>query len=324
MAATAARIVVEDLSKRYGALEAVRGVSFSVAPHEVFGFLGPNGAGKTTTIQMLATLLPPSGGRAAIDGLDVVRQRGQVRQRIGLVFQDPTLDERLTGWENLKFHGLLYGLSSREVRERAGPLLEMVGLSDRVGDLVRTYSGGMKRRLELVRGLLHHPKVLFLDEPTVGLDPQTRHQLWEHVVTLARERDTAVFMTTHYMDEAEHCDRVAIMDHGRIVALDSPEALKRQLGQEVIVLEPAAGDAELAGRLQRELGYPVEVQGREVWIHTPDAGAELARVVTLVGRVRRVEVRRPSLEDVFLHLTGRAIREEGPQPPGRLWRRRGA
>ncbi|MDI3298078.1 MAG: ATP-binding cassette domain-containing protein [Bacillota bacterium] len=304
-------IAVEQLEKRYGPVEAVRGVTFTVRAEEVFAFLGPNGAGKTTTIKILATLLDPSGGRASVAGHDVVRERGRVREAIGIVFQDPTLDERLTAMENLIFHGLLYGLSARQVRERAEPLLRLAGLEERAQSLVRTYSGGMKRRLELVRGLIHTPRVLFLDEPTVGLDPQSRAQMWQLIRELPRNYGVTVFMTTHYMDEAEYADRIAIMDHGRIVALDTPDGLKRQVASDIIVVEADAPPAEpgWADGLDLELRGSVprfEIRCRE-------ADRVLARVVEAFGGgVRRVEVRRPTLDTVFLTLTGREIRDEAP------------
>jgi ABC-2 type transport system ATP-binding protein len=305
------RIVVENLVKRFGTIEAVRGVTFSVRPREVFGFLGPNGAGKTTTIKMLATLLAPTSGKLYIEGLDVVRQRQEVRRIIGLVFQDPTLDDRLTAWENLMFHGLLYGLSQAETRRRAMPLLEMVGLAERANSLVRTYSGGMKRRLELVRGLIHTPKVLFLDEPTVGLDPQTRSQIWEHIQQLSREHDTTVFVTTHYMDEAEHCERTAIMDHGQIVALDTPEHLKQLLGHEEIRLTVRKEALFDRPRWEDRLGQRFSGNGPDLIFKTHDAGADVTRIVEVIGpSIQRIEIKRPTLEDVFLHLTGRQIREE--------------
>ncbi|MCL6563512.1 MAG: ATP-binding cassette domain-containing protein [Firmicutes bacterium] len=305
------RIVVENLVKRFGTIEAVRGVSFSVRPREVFGFLGPNGAGKTTTIKMLATLLVPTSGKLYIEGLDVVRQRQEVRRIIGLVFQDPTLDDRLTAWENLMFHGLLYGLSQAETRRRAMPLLEMVGLADRANSLVRTYSGGMKRRLELVRGLIHTPKVLFLDEPTVGLDPQTRSQIWQHIQQLSHEHDTTVFVTTHYMDEAEHCERTAIMDHGQIVALDTPEHLKQLLGHEEIRLTVRKEALHERPRWEDRLGQRFSGSGPDLIFKTHDAGADVTRIVEVIGpSIQRIEIKRPTLEDVFLHLTGRQIREE--------------
>jgi len=223
-------IQVVDLVKRFGALQAIRGISFQVKEGELFGFLGPNGAGKTTTINILCTLLTPTSGRAFVAGHDVVQYPTEVRRSIGIIFQDPSLDERLTALENLKFHAMLYHLPRKKTGERMEMLLDMVGLSERRHDLVKTFSGGMKRRLEIVRGLLHYPKVLFLDEPTLGLDPQTRNHIWNYIKELREKERLTLFLTTHYMEEADPCDRIAIMDEGRIVALDTPAALKQRVG----------------------------------------------------------------------------------------------
>lgn len=223
-------INVERLVKHFGPLQAVRDVTFTVREGEFFGFLGPNGAGKTTTINILCTLLTPTQGKAVVAGYDVEEQPNKVRQSIGIIFQDPSLDERLTAFENLRFHAMLYRIPWRQARERMEMLLEMLGLAERAKDLVRHFSGGMKRRLEIVRGLLHHPKVLFLDEPTLGLDPQTRSLIWTYVRDLQKKEGLTLFLTTHYMEEADQCDRIAIIDHGKIVGLDVPLALKRTLG----------------------------------------------------------------------------------------------
>ena len=222
-------IQVENLVKCFGALKAVRDISFQVREGELFGFLGPNGAGKTTTINILCTLLTPTSGKALVAGHDVVQYPTEVRRSIGIIFQDPSLDERLTALENLKFHAMLYHLPRKKTAERMEMLLEMVGLSERRDDLVKTFSGGMKRRLEIVRGLLHYPKVLFLDEPTLGLDPQTRNHIWNYVRELRQKEGLTLFLTTHYMEEADQCDRIAIMDEGKIIALDTPAAFKQRL-----------------------------------------------------------------------------------------------
>jgi ABC-2 type transport system ATP-binding protein len=224
-------IRVENLVKRFGEVTAVDDVSFEVRRGEVFAFLGPNGAGKTTTIKMLTTLLRPTSGRLEFDGLDPVAQRDEVRRRFGVVFQDPSLDQELTAWENMEIHGVLYGVPRRERRERAEGLLKLFELWERRASLVKTFSGGMRRRLEIARGLLHTPKVLFLDEPTLGLDPQSRNQMWAHVKKLNETDHVTVFLTTHYMDEAERvADRIAIIDHGRLVATGSSAELKEQTG----------------------------------------------------------------------------------------------
>jgi ABC-2 type transport system ATP-binding protein len=237
-------VVVEGLSKKYGDIEAVKGIDFEVAPGEVFGFLGPNGAGKTTTISMLCTLIRPTSGTATVAGQDIVRDRDEVRRNIGLVFQDPTLDVYLTAEQNLRFHGELYGLPKAAMAERIGQVLEMVDLTDRKDSKVDTFSGGMRRRLEIARGLLHSPRVLFLDEPTVGLDPQTRAAIWGYINQLRESEDITIFLTTHYMEEAEYCDRIAIIDAGQIAVLDTPEHLKASVGKDRVRI--VTGDDEAA------------------------------------------------------------------------------
>src|SRR3954449_12504933 len=244
-------IEVEELRKKFDDFEAVRGVSFEVEPGEVFGFLGPNGAGKTTTINMLCTLARPTSGHARVAGHDVVRERDDVRRNIGLVFQEPTLDGYLTAEQNLRLHAELYGVESALVPQRMQQMLEMVGLWDRRDSPVMTFSGGMRRRLEIARGLMHSPRVLFLDEPTIGLDPQTRSSIWQYIRTLRENEEITIFMTTHYMDEAEYCDRIAIMDHGQIVALDTPAALKAQVGADRIRIETSDDDAAIAALAER-------------------------------------------------------------------------
>jgi ABC-2 type transport system ATP-binding protein len=232
-------IVAEGLVRKFDDFTAVDGVSFAVEQGEIFGFLGPNGAGKTTTIHMLCTLLRPTAGTAKVGGFDVRRQPDEVRRAIGLVFQDPSLDDKLTAWENLKFHALLYDVPRLEFKERTQEMLRLVGLEEHARRPVETFSGGMKRRLEIARGLLHRPKVLFLDEPTLGLDPQTRRHLWDHIRGLREREGVTIFLTTHYMEEADAlCDRVAIIDRGKIVALDTPEALKAQVGETSCVCAP--------------------------------------------------------------------------------------
>ena len=288
-------IEIEGLSRKFGKLVAVDNVSFQVSKGEIFGFLGPNGAGKTTTINILCTLLKPTSGRASVNGYDVMKQRRQVQRSIGLVFQDTTLDDYLTAEQNLHFHAYAYGVP-RDVREkRMQELLELVELQDRRKGKVNTYSGGMKRRLELVRGLLHHPKVLFLDEPTLGLDPQTRRHIWEHVQALRQQEDLTIFLTTHYMDEAEYCDRIAVIDNGQIVAMDTPDNLKDSLGGDVVTLEA---------------GLSPEIQNGLVTFSVPRGDTFLPEFVRgFRSGLTSISVRRPTLDDVFLKLTGHAIRD---------------
>jgi ABC-2 type transport system ATP-binding protein len=306
---TAPAVEVESLVKRFGDFAAVDDVSFSVEPGELFGFLGPNGAGKTTMISILCTLLTPSDGAARVAGFDVATQPGAVRSSIGLVFQEITLDDYLTGAENLKFHAVLYGCPPRQVRERAAPLLEMVGLTDRADQQVRFYSGGMKRRLEIARGLLHAPRVLFLDEPTIGLDPQTRAHIWAYVDTLREREDTTMFLTTHYMDEAERCDRIAIIDQGKIVAIDTPSALKASIGSDVVTIE-TADDAMALEQVARGLSIDGEITDGGLRLRVPDGEGFVPQLFEhLSVGIRNVNVRRPSLDDVFMEYTGRDIRD---------------
>jgi ABC-2 type transport system ATP-binding protein len=307
---SAPAVEVDGLVRRFGAFTAVDDVSFAVEPGELFGFLGPNGAGKTTTISILCTLLRPTAGRASVAGHDVATEPSAVRSSIGLVFQEITLDDYLTGAENLKFHAVLYGCPPGRVRERAAPLLEMVGLTDRADQQVRTYSGGMKRRLEIARGLLHAPRVLFLDEPTIGLDPQTRVHIWDYVDQLRERESTTMFLTTHYMDEAERCDRIAIIDGGRIVAIDTPSALKASVGSDTVTL--TTGDDSVArDEIARKLEVEGELTDDGLVLRVPDGEAFVPRLfdhLEAVG-VQCVTVRRPSLDDVFMKYTGRAIRD---------------
>ncbi|MEU6040358.1 ATP-binding cassette domain-containing protein [Actinomadura sp. NPDC047616] len=302
-------VEVDGLVKRFGDVEAVRGIEFTVRPGEIFGFLGPNGAGKSTTINMLCTLLRPSTGTARVAGHDVVTERDQVRRNIGLVFQDPTLDGYLSGEQNLRFHAELYGVPRTAARERMRQVLEMVGLWDRRGDLVQTYSGGMKRRLEIARGLLHSPRVLFLDEPTVGLDPQTRSSIWEYIRRLRDTEQITIFMTTHYMDEAEYCDRIAIMDAGRIVALDTPEALKAGVGKDRVQIRTDDDEAAIAALTER-FGVEATMAEGAVTFAVAAGEAFVPKLFEGLGvAIRSVSVSRPSLDDVFMSFTGKTIRD---------------
>jgi ABC-2 type transport system ATP-binding protein len=303
-------IEVVDLVKSYGSTQAVRGVTFSVGAGEIFGFLGPNGAGKTTTIKMLCTLLAPTAGSARLAGHDVVTEPDQVRRRIGVIFQEPALDDRLTAVENLSLHAVAYRVPRAERAARIEEALQFVELHDRRTDLVRTFSGGMKRRLEIGRGLVHRPDVLFLDEPTTGLDPQTRARTWEVLRGLRARYGTTLFLTTHYMEEAENCDRIAVIDHGQLVASGTPEALKKQVGKDLVTAR--AADPEPLATLLRER-YGLEATRAEggITFLVEQGDAFVVKLLTEDRpRLEGISVRRPTLEDVFLSLTGRQIRDE--------------
>lgn len=307
----AAVVEVKGLQKSYGEIRAVNGIDLAVERGEVFGFLGPNGAGKTTTISILCTLVRKTAGEAYVAGIEVDRDPGEVRRRIGLVFQDPSLDDQLTARENLDLHGRIYGVPSALRKQRIDELLQVVELADRASSQVRTFSGGMKRRLEIARGVLHHPEVLFLDEPTLGLDPQTRKHIWSYLQDMRKREGITLFMTTHYMDEAEFCDRIAIIDHGKIAALGSPSELKAKVGGDVVTVT-SADSAATAKEIAERFGMTPLVDNGSVKIEVPDGAAFLPRLVReLAVPVQTVALSRPSLDDVFLKLTGHAIRSEG-------------
>ena len=303
-------IEVENLVKRFGELVAVNDINFSVARGEIFGFLGPNGAGKTTTINILCTLSKPTSGRASVNGFDVVRQQRQVRNSIGLVFQDPSLDERLTGLQNLNFHASVYHVPASIRQQRIEQVLRMMELWDRRNSEVRNYSGGMKRRLELARGLLHYPKVLFLDEPTLGLDPQTRNHIWEYILELRQREGTTIFLTTHYMDEAENADRIAIIDYGKLVAIDTPERLKNIVGKDIITMKTTDNDRAVE---EVRLRYRIEAtrDSDRLAFEVANGDEFLPTFIREFGiKILSISLRRPSLDDAFLKLTGREIRQE--------------
>ena len=302
-------IEVDGLVKSYGEVAAVRGVSFTVPPGEVFGFLGPNGAGKSTTINMLCTLAKPTAGTARVSGFDVIAQRDAVRRQIGLVFQDPTLDGYLTAAQNLRVHAELYAIDPGVIGARMDQMLEMVDLTDWRDKPAMTFSGGMRRRLEIARGLLHSPRVLFLDEPTIGLDPQTRSSIWRYVRALQETEGTTIFMTTHYMDEAEFCDRIAIIDRGEIVVLDTPEALKASIGADRVVIGTADDDAAIAA-LRDRFGIEAAVAEGAVTFHVESGEAFVPRLFAeLDVGITSVAVSRPTLDDVFMSYTGTTIRD---------------
>jgi len=309
-------IKVNKLVRNFDDFRAVNEISFEVHESEIFGFLGPNGAGKTTTINMLCTLLRPTGGSAQVNGFDISSQQSKVRSSIGIIFQDPSLDEELTAHENMRFHAMLYDISREDFKRRTEELMEMVDLTDKLGDQVRTYSGGMKRRLEIARGLLHRPRVLFLDEPTLGLDPQTRRLIWQYLRKLREQREVTMFLTTHYMDEAENCNRIAIIDNGQIVAIDTPAILKERVGGDIITLRTS--DNELASqRINEAHGVETRTGPEGQLIVEIDRGDQfIPRVIETFSNgakpieVQSVSLRQPTLEDVFIKLTGHAIREE--------------
>jgi ABC-2 type transport system ATP-binding protein len=302
-------VETEGLTKRYGDLLAVDSLNLSIEEGEIFGLLGPNGAGKTTTLSMLATLVKPTSGTGRVNGFDIRSHPGDVRRSIGIVFQDPSSDDVLTGRENLYLHALMFGVPKDERRKRIDYVLSLVDLQDRANDVVKKYSGGMRRRLELARGLLHNPRILFLDEPTLGLDPQTREHIWAYIENLVKSEKVSVIITTHYMDEADRlCNRVAIIDHGQISALDSPGALKSKVGGEIIKLRVRSPNIE---RL-KDLDYVLSIDqsGSTLRLTVKDASVHLQEILGMVGAVDSVEVRTATLNDVFLHYTGREIREE--------------
>jgi len=308
-------IEVKNLTKKFNGLTAVDHISFEVKKGELFGLLGPNGAGKTTTINMLSTLLTPTSGCAKVCGYDIVKERDEVRRNIGIVFQEPALDNKLTGRENLEFHAMMYGMNKEERKRRIKEVLELVELSDKADILVENYSGGMKRRLEIARGLVHRPKVLFLDEPTLGLDVQTRRRIWDYIKKLNRESNITIILTTHYMEEADYlCDRVAIIDHGKIIAMDTPKRLKDKLGGDVITFEIEKKTNEFM-RVINKLKFvkSVKKHNNKLTVTVEQGEKRIPKLIRIAQErgvdIKSVSLHKPSLEDVFLHFTGRTIRE---------------
>jgi ABC-2 type transport system ATP-binding protein len=321
-------VVVEDLVKRFGDVVAVNGINFRIRKGEVFALLGPNGAGKTTTIHIISTLLKPTSGKVTVAGYDVVRYPDQVRKKIGIVFQDPSLDNQLTGYDNMYIHGRLYGLRGSELHEKIVKLLDLVELKDAAHKKVMYYSGGMRRRLEIARSLLHEPEVLILDEPTIGLDPQSRARIWDYIRFLRKSYDMTILMTTHYMDEAEElADKVAVMDRGKILAMGTADELKSMLGHDVVYVTVNNSEEDVCSFFDfaeecKSLGNgKVEL----VVGNASRALPEVFRVAEARGlRIAEVSYRRPTLNEVFLHLTGRELRDSGESqanrtPPRRRW-----
>ena len=311
-------IIVDQLAKSFEDTVAVDRISFSVPEGELFGLLGPNGAGKTTTINMLATLLRPTSGKGLVAGFDILRQKDDVRRSIGVVFQETALDSKLTGRENLEFHAMMYSIGKEERRRKIGEVMDLVDLSEKRDVLVENYSGGMKRRLEIARGLIHEPRVLFLDEPTLGLDAQTRRYIWDYIHRLNKERGVTIILTTHYMEEADFlCDRVAIIDNGRISACETPGQLKNILGGDVVSLEMEGDPENLMKRLGEESWIKTRTRHNFCLSLTMEMGErhipQIIRMAEEAGvTVTCVNLHKPSLEDVFLHYTGRRIRDQQP------------
>jgi len=305
-------VTVNKLRFLYGDHLALDGVGFNVAPGESFGLLGPNGSGKTTCFRILTTLLAPAGGTASICGHDVVNERDSVRASIGVVFQSPSLDPHLTTVENLRHGGHLYGLTARMLEDRIGEVLAALHVADRAKDLVKTLSGGLQRRVEMAKCLLHRPSVLILDEPSTGLDPRARKELWDYLKLLQRDHGMTLLLTTHYMEEAERCDRLALFDRGRLVICGSPDDLKRRVGGDCVTIE-CADPPGLNDRIARELNCKAAVLNGAVRIETDSGPSIVTDVMNRFGdEIRSVTFGRPTLEDVFVHETGRRFEEASP------------
>lgn len=303
-------IKVRNLTKKFNGLTAVDHISFDVKKGEIFGFLGPNGAGKSTTINILSTILSPTEGEATINNFNILSQKNEVRKSIGLVFQDSSLDDQLTAEENLRFHAKLYGVPSDEYKKRKKEVLQLVDLWERQNEIIKNFSGGMKRRLEIARGLIHYPAVLFLDEPTIGLDPQTRAHLWDYILKLKKEKEMTIFMTTHYMNEAENCNRIAIIDHGKIIVLNSPDNLKTKIGGDVVRMK-TSDKPSLKKELKERYNVEIKDEDGTLQIEVTNGNQFLPRLFNeLTTKIDAIELRKPTLDDVFLHFTGHAIREE--------------
>jgi ABC-2 type transport system ATP-binding protein len=301
-----------NLTKQYDNLVALDKLNLQVNEGEIFGLLGPNGAGKTTTLMALTSLIKPTSGTAAVNGYDIIKNPAMVRKSIGIVFQDPSSDDILTGYENLKLHGMLYSMPVGLREEKIKEVLNLVDLTDRKDERVKKYSGGMRRRLEIARGLMHRPKVLFLDEPTLGLDPQSRENIWKYIENLSGRGEMSIIITTHYMEEADRlCNRLAIIDHGKVVALDSPSNLKKIIGGEVVKMKIKNPDLEAISKLD----FVKKIEKINEFIHLTvlNASANLQKILNVAGEVESVEIHTPTLNDVFLHYTGREIREDSPE-----------
>ena len=307
-------IIVKNLVKKYGSFNALNGLSFEVKENEIFGLLGPNGAGKTTLIHILATLLKPTEGGAVVNGFDVLRNAIKVRQSIGVVFQAPSSDDILTGYENLKVHALLYGIPRKIREKRISEVLQLVGLDDRKDDQVKKYSGGMRRRLEIARGLLHHPKVFFLDEPTLGLDPKSRESMWKYIKKIVREEKVTIILTTHYMEEADMlCDRIGFITNGKIIALDSPSKLKQEIGGDIVKIT-FSGEVPLDEEFTKfNFVHKVEQKENSVTIYMEEVNSNLHMLIKDLNGVQTIEYNKPTLNDVFLKLSGDSLSGDSPE-----------
>lgn len=307
-------IIVKNLVKKYSDFKALNGLSFEVKENEIFGLLGPNGAGKTTLIHILATLLKPTEGGAVVNGFDVLRNAIKVRQSIGVVFQAPSSDDILTGYENLKVHALLYGIPRKIREKRISEVLQLVGLADRKDDQVKKYSGGMRRRLEIARGLLHHPKVFFLDEPTLGLDPKSRESMWKYIKKIVREEKVTIILTTHYMEEADMlCDRIGFITNGKIIALDSPSKLKQEIGGDIVKIT-FSGEVPLDEEFTKfNFVHKVEQKENSVTIYMEEVNSNLHMLIKDLNGVQTIEYNKPTLNDVFLKLSGDSLSGDSPE-----------
>lgn len=307
-------ITVKNLVKKYADFKALDGLSFEVNENEIFGLLGPNGAGKTTLIHILATLLKPTEGGAIVNGFDVLHNANKVRQSIGVVFQAPSSDDILTGYENLKVHALLYGIPRKLREKRISEVLELVGLEDRKNDQVKKYSGGMRRRLEIARGLLHHPKVFFLDEPTLGLDPKSRETMWKYIKKIVREEKVTIILTTHYMEEADMlCDRIGFITNGRIIALDSPSKLKQEIGGDIVKITFSDRVPLDEDFTKFDFVHKVERKENSVIIYMEKVNSNLHMLIKDLDDVQTIEYKKPTLNDVFLKLSGDYLSGDSPE-----------
>jgi ABC-2 type transport system ATP-binding protein len=307
-------IIVKNLVKKYGDFYALNGLSFEVHENEIFGLLGPNGAGKTTLIHILATLLKPTTGGAVVNGYDVLHNATKVRESIGVVFQAPSSDDILTGYENLKIHALLYGIPRGTREKRISEVLKLVGLEGRKNDQVKKYSGGMRRRLEIARGLLHHPKVLFLDEPTLGLDPQSRESMWTYIKEIVTEEKVTIILTTHYMEEADMlCDRIGFISNGKIIALNSPSNLKQEMGGDIVKIN-FIGDIPSTETFTRfDFVHKVELEENTAIVYMDEVNSNMHSLIKDLKGVRTIEYKKPTLNDVFLRLSGDSLSGDSPE-----------